>query len=189
MRLMLNLRKYISGDLVPFPPIWVHDTAFGQDMESIRPTNLNKPFTWLKVLLKGAFEFFMGNIIQFSISVGKPLGQLGYNAQYPYLQKALRAKLNNNTILVYDGTALTPLIVNPTNDQDTLVIDDVIIVHPCKDYRMVPFIIHSDTNLSSETRDKIKAETEKLKLSGTRYTIDAPNAGIWHEIEIRPTIL
>jgi hypothetical protein len=175
MRLMLNLNDFISGKRIPV--VW-GDTALGYRLETIRPTNLNKPFTWLKVLLTGAFELFMGNILRFSISVGKPLGQLGYNAQYPYLQKALRAKLNNNTILVYDGTALTPLIVNPTNDQDTLVIDDVIIVYPCKDYRMAPFIIHSDTNLSSETRDKIKAETEKLKLTGTRYTIDAPNAGI-----------
>ncbi|MBR4583132.1 MAG: hypothetical protein IKO34_04895 [Bacteroidales bacterium] len=179
---MLNLGEFISG--------YYHISGFfSMILETIRPTNLDRPFSWLKVLIEGSFQQTIGNVENLAVSIGQPMGQLGYNAQYPYLQKALRTKLNNSTILVYDGTALTPLIVNPTNDQDTLVIDDVIIVHPCKDYRMVPFIIHSATNLSSETRDKIKAETEKLKLSSTRYTIDAPNAGIWHEIEIRPTIL
>ena len=165
---MLNLREFISGQTGRAP---VDDSAFGVRLENIRPTNLNKPFSWLKVLIKGAFQHTMTNTSALSISVGKPLGQLGYNAQYPYLQKALRIKLNNDNILVYDGTALTPLIVNPTSEQDTLVIDGGVVVHPANEHRLAAFVIQCNWTLTIEQKERIKAETDRLKLAGVRYII------------------
>lgn len=177
---MLNLDSFISGLLVP---IEVFDTPFGERLEGIRPTNLDKqrpsvvledspigPFSWLKVLLVGAFGGLMTQIMNLSIKIGKPLGQLGYNAQYPYLQKGLRARLSDDSILVYEGTANTPLIVRPTAEQDTIVIV-VAIVRPVADYVLVPFVISTEQPLVNAYRKQIEVVAKQLRFAGMKPRI------------------
>ena len=177
---MLNLDSFISGGIVPLEPF---DTPFGKRLEGIRPTNLDKPrspfvsenqaigpFSWLKILLVGAFEELMSQITNLSVKVGKPMGQLGYNAQYPYLQKGLRAKLNDDSILVYDGTANTPLIVRPTAAQDTIVIVATI-VRPAAEYILVPFVISTEQPLVNAYKKRIEAEAKQLRFAGMKPRI------------------
>ena len=169
---MLDLRIFMSGNRIPS---YSRDSHLGERLETIRPTNLGLGvWVWIKNLLKGAFDVVSDRLINLSIYEGVQLGQLGYNAQYPYLQKALRRYIGDSTIVVYDGTMPDAVIVMPSQEENTIIINEGTIVYPVGAYILAPFVIHSDNALSKETRSRIGAEVDRLKFAGTRFVIDAP---------------
>ena len=171
-KLIEKLRDFISG-LIPFVPIG--DTNLGIRLETIKPTNLGiQTWRWIKIIIRGAFESVCGKLISLSLFTGKQHGRLGYNAQYPYLQKALRRYIGDSAIVVYDGTMPDAVIVMPSQEENTIIINEGTIVYPSNAYILAPFVIHSDNALSDETRSRIAAEVNRLKFAGTRFTIDAP---------------
>ncbi len=168
---MLNLKDFISGFYTIQP---IDDSILGIRLDKgIKPTNLGDlAWRWIKNIIKGGFDSISEQLIDFAISVGKPFGQLYYNAQYPYLQKFLR-KNNNTTIVVHDGQGLGAFVIYPSANQETVIVEDSVI-YPTVLYAIPPFIIHSDLPLSIEGRAKIISETRLLKFAGTRCIIDAP---------------
>ena len=169
---MLDLRDFISGHIIITPSL--QDSPLSSRLEAIRFTNLGSyTWNWIKNIIVGAFGGVCGNLIILSVMTGKQQGLLGYNAQYPYLQKALRRNIDD-TIIVHDGIAPDPVIVMPSQGQSTVVISEGIIIYPSNAYILAPFVIHSDNALSDETRSRIAAEVNRLKFAGTRFTIDAP---------------
>lgn len=170
--MLSELRDFISGYYVPEPR---GDSRLGIRLDSIQPTNLGpRTWLWIKNLLKGALDSVCERLINLSVYAGTRFGQLSYNAQYPYLQKALRIKMSDNTITVHDGIGLAPMIVYPSANEDTAVIDGGTVVYPSVSYAIAPFIIHSDRTLTDGQKNRIIAETSLLKFSGTRYVIDYP---------------
>lgn len=171
-KLIEKLRDLISG-LIPFPPMG--DTELGFRLETIKPTNLGiQTWRWIKIIIRGAFESVCGKLINLSLSTGKQLGRLGYNAQYPYLQKALRRYIGDSAIIVHDDTMPDAVIVMPSQEENTIIINEGTIVYPVGAYILAPFVIHSDNALSTATRNRICAEVSRLKFAGVRYSIDAP---------------
>lgn len=171
-KLIEKLRDFISGAV---PNVPIRDTNLGYRIETIKPTNLGlQTWRWIKIIIRGAFESVCNNLIGLSLSTGKQFGRLGYNAQYPYLQKALRIKMSDNTITVHDGVGLVPMIVYPSANEDTAVIDGGIVVYPSVSYVIAPFVIHSDRTLTDDQKNRIVAETSLLKFAGMRYIIDYP---------------
>ena len=171
-KLIEKLRDFISG-LIPFAPMG--DTNLGFRLETIKPTNLGiQTWRWIRIIIRGAFESVCGKLISLSLSTGKRFGRLGYNAQYPYLQKALRRYIGDSAIVVYDGTMPDAVIVMPSQEENTIIINEGTIVYPVGAYILAPFVIHSDNRLSVATRNRICAEVSRLKFAGVRYSIDAP---------------
>lgn len=171
-KLIEKLRDFISG-LIPYAPIG--STNLGFRLETIKPTNLGiQTWRWIKLIIKSAFESVCDKLINLSLSTGKQLGVLGYNAQYPYIQKALCGYIGDNTIVVYDGTAPDAVVVMPSQEENTVIIDEGTIVYPANAYILAPFVIHSTNALSAATRNRICAEVNRLKFAGVRFTIDAP---------------
>lgn len=181
---MLDLRDFISGFYVVYP---VRDSMLGMRLDrGIEPTNLGHlAWLWIKNIIKGGFDNTCGRLTALSVSVGKPYGQLGYNAQYPYLQKALRTNLGNNSIVVYDGAAPSVVVVMPTLDESTIIISGGTIVYPINAYILPPFVIHSDSALSDESRSRIGAVATRLKFAGVRFVIDAPYPAQQPSVEVQ----
>lgn len=181
-KLIEKLRDFISG-LFPYAPIG--STNLGFRLETIKPTNLGiQTWRWIKLIIKSAFESVCDKLINLSLSTGKQLGRLGYNAQYPYLQKALRGYIGDSAIVVYDGTMPDAVIVMPSQEENTIIINEGTIVYPVGAYILAPFVIHSDNALSTATRNRICAEVSRLKFAGVRYSIDAPYPPFRTSIEI-----
>jgi len=171
-KLIEKLRDFISGG-IPFTLLG--GSYLGPRLEVIKPTNLGiQTWRWIKIIITSAFESVCGKLVGLSMSTGKLLGRLGYNAQYPYLQKALRRYIGDSAIVVYDGTTPDAVVVMPSQEENTVVIDEGTIVCPSNAYILAPFVIHSDNALSTATRNRIAAEANLLKYAGTRFIIDAP---------------
>ncbi len=141
-------------------------------LEDARPTNNIKAFSWLKILLCGAFKTVIEKTYSLSVSFGKQHGQLGYNAQYPYMQKGLKEILGDDSILVHDGETIEALLVKPTLDEDTIIVNDTTIVHPVREYIMTPFVISTtrpliENGVENGYRERIAATANKIRLTGT----------------------
>ena len=171
-KLIEKLRNFISG-LLPFAPLGYSN--LGYRLEIIKPTNLGvQTWRWMKTIITGAFKSVCDKLIGLSMSTGKQLGLLGYNAQYPYLQRDLRSRMSDDTITVHDGVGLNPMMVYPSANNDTVVIGGGVVVYPSVSYVIAPFVIHSDRTLTEDQKNRIIAETSLLKFAGMRYIIDYP---------------
>ncbi len=169
---MLNWEHIISGE---------ESTSTCEALlEDARPTNIQKAFSWLKTLLQGAFKSVIEKTYLLSISVGKQHGLLGYNAQYPYMQKGLKEILGDDSIWVHDRETIETLLVKPTLDEDTIIVNDTTIVHPVREYIMTPFVISTtrpliENGVENGYRKKISAAAKKMKFAGTTPIIITRN--------------